>query len=262
MVALAKRRKPRSGKPLHKKCPLLRAVLCRGLGLGGTELAMERLMTSSLSTPFFNAQECLDSVGAKGTITRYPRGAPVFVQGEPANTVLYVQNGGVLMSVLSRTGKEAVLAVLGRGNFFGESCLAGHDVRMNSATAVAPTTVLSIERATMARLLHKHPDLLDQFITHILTRNIRAEADLADQCLNSSEKRLARTLLLLAKDARDDAPNSRVPRLSQEILAGMVGTTRARVSFFMNKFRRLGFVEYNDRGIRIQKSLATVVLQD
>ncbi len=218
--------------------------------------------TSPPAPPPFDSQECLDSVGAKGAVTRYPRNAAIFVQGEPANSVLYVQNGGVRMSVLSRTGKEAVLAVLGRGNFFGESCLAGHRARMNSATAVAPTTVLSIERATMARLLHEHPDVLDQFITHILTRNIRAEADLADQCLNSSEKRLARTLLLLAQDARGDAANCGLPKLSQEILAGMVGTTRARVSFFMNKFRRLGFVEYNDRGIRIQKSLATIVQQD
>jgi CRP/FNR family cyclic AMP-dependent transcriptional regulator len=209
----------------------------------------------------FDAQEFLDSAGVKRTIVRFPRAGAIFSQGDVAETVFYIQDGGVRLSVLSKTGKEAVVAMLGPGDFFGEGCLAGQPVRMGTATALTPTTVLVVEKPQMIRMLHDQPDLSDRFISHVLTRNIRIEEDLVDQLFNSSEKRLARTLLLLARYGKDDTPIRELPRLSQEVLAEMVGTTRSRVNFFMNKFRKLGFIEYNG-GIKIKKSLLSVVLHD
>jgi CRP/FNR family cyclic AMP-dependent transcriptional regulator len=209
----------------------------------------------------FNAQEFLDSAGVKRTIVAHPRGGRIFSQGDPATDVLYIQDGGVRLSVVSKTGREAVIAMLGPGEFFGEGCLAGQSVRMGTATAITPSTVLSIEKQQMVRLLHEQPDLSDRFLSHVLTRNIRIEEDLVDQLFNSSEKRLARALLLLARYGKDDTPVRTIPKLSQEILAEMVGTTRSRVNFFMNKFRKLGFIEYNG-GVEIKKSLLSVVLHD
>ena len=185
----------------------------------------------------------------------------LFAQGDPAETVIYVQLGGVKLSVLSRTGREAVVAMLGPGDFVGEGALAGQPVRIATATAVAATTALVIEKDEMLRVLHEQRALSDRFITYMLTRNIRAEADLVDQLFNRSEKRLARALLLLARYGKEEEPNRVLPKISQEILAEMVGTTRSRVNVFMNKFRKLGFIEYNG-GLKINASLLSVVLHD
>jgi len=175
---------------------------------------------------------------------------------------MYIQRGSVKLSVLSKTGKEAVVAMLGVGDFFGEGCLAGQKLRMSTATAILATTVLVVEKAHMVQMLHKEPTLSDRFLVHMLARNIRIEEDLIDQLFNSSEKRLARALLLMARYGKADAEPERVlHNLSQETLAKIVGTTRSRVNFFMNKFRDLGFIEYNG-GLKVNRSLLTVVLHD
>ena len=211
----------------------------------------------------FSVQGFLDSAGVARKIVDYRRGESIFTQGEACKHVWYIQAGGVKLSVLSKTGKEAVVAMLGPGDFFGEGCLAGQELRMGSATAVTPSAILRIEKGHMAQMLHKQPAMSERFITHILTRNIRIEEDLIDQLFNSSEKRLARTLLLLARYGKQDKPIREVPRISQETLAEMVGTTRSRVNFFLNKFRTLGFIEYEgDLPIRINNSLLSVVLHD
>src|SRR5688500_6502897 len=190
----------------------------------------------------FSAKTFLGSAGLAKTIVRYARDEVIFAQGDSCQHVLYVQSGGVKLSVLSKTGKEAVVAMLGPGDFFGEGCLAGQPVRMSAATAVVATTALRIPKREMIRLLHEHWEFSDRFIAHMLARNIRIEEDLVDQLFNSSEKRLARTLLLLARYGKEDVAQRTLPKLSQETLAEMVGTTRSRINFFMNKFRRLGFI--------------------
>ena len=192
---------------------------------------------------------------------KFRRGAVVYAQGDPADAVMYIQSGGVKLSVVSRVGKEAVVGVMGPGDFFGEGCLAGQAVRMGTATAMTPTTVLAIAQKEMRAVLHEQHALSDLFIAYVLARNIRIEEDLVDQLFNSSEKRLARTLLLLARYGKPDMPQSVLPKVSQETLAEMVGTTRSRVNFFMNKFRKLGFIKYNG-GIEINNSLLSVVLHD
>jgi CRP-like cAMP-binding protein len=174
---------------------------------------------------------------------------------------MYVQAGAVKLSVLSKAGKEAVVGMIGAGDFFGEGSLAGQPVRMGTATAIVDTDILVVEKRKMLRMLHTQPDLSDRFINHMLVRNIRIEEDLVDQLFNSSEKRLARTLLLLARYGKQDKPQRVLPKLSQEVLAEMVGTTRSRVNFFMNRFRKLGFIEYNG-GLKINSSLLSVVLHD
>ncbi len=194
-------------------------------------------------------------------VVRLPRGARVFAQGAPATSVFYLQSGQVKLSVVSTGGKEAVVAMLGPGDFLGEGCLAGQPRRMATATAIAATKVLRIDQDEMSRTLHEQPELSDRFITHMLTRNIRIEEDLVDQLFNSSEKRLARTLLLLARYGKHDKPVRQVPPVSQETLAEMIGTTRSRVNFFMKKFQRLGFIDYTD-GLKVNNSLLTVVLHD
>jgi CRP/FNR family cyclic AMP-dependent transcriptional regulator len=197
---------------------------------------------------------------ARRTITFAPD-TKVFAQGAQASSVFYIESGRVKLSVLSTTGKEAVVAILGDGDFFGEGCLAGQPQRMSTATSVEDTRTLRIPKREMVRLLHDHPEFSDRFLAHMLARNIRIEEDLVDQLFNSSEKRLARTLLLLARYGKDDAPQHTLPHLSQETLAEMIGTTRSRVNFFMNKFRRLGFIEYNG-GLKINSSLLSIVLHD
>jgi len=191
---------------------------------------------------------------------RFATGAVVFAQGAQANSVFYVQEGGVKLSVLSSAGKEAVVAMLGRGDFLGEGCLAGQPVRMGTATAVIGTALLRIPKRAMVRMLHEHPAFSDRFLEHMLMRNIRIEEDLVDQLFNSSEKRLARTLLLLARYGKEETPRV-LPKLSQETLAEMVGTTRSRVNFFMNKFRKLGLIEYNG-GLKVNSSLLSIVLHE
>jgi CRP-like cAMP-binding protein len=209
----------------------------------------------------FDVQGFLDSAGVARKVTEFNKKQAVFSQGDPAKTVLYIQKGGVRLSVVNETGKEAVVAILEPGDFFGEGCLAGQPVRMGSATAIAPTTVLVIEKKEMIRVLHSEHAFSDRFITYMLSRNIRVEEDLVDQLFNSSEKRLARTLLLLARYGKEDKPQKVLAKISQETLAEMVGTTRSRVNFFMNKFRKLGFIKYNG-GLHIDTSLLSVVLHD
>jgi CRP-like cAMP-binding protein len=187
--------------------------------------------------------------------------AVIFAQGDRAESVLFIEKGNVRLSVVSGGGKEAVIAVLEARSFFGEGCLAGQPKRMATATAMGRCTVLTIGRTEMARQLHERPVFADRFLSHMLERNIRIEEDLVDQLFNSSEKRLARTLLLLARYGDEDVPQRVLPKLSQELLAEMVGTTRSRVNFFMNKFRKLGFIEYNG-GLKIHSSLLSVVLHD
>jgi CRP-like cAMP-binding protein len=213
----------------------------------------------------FNAQAFLDSAGVAKKIVEYRRSERIFSQGEHGETVMYIQAGGVKLSVLSKTGKEAVIAMLAPGDFFGEGCLAGQSLRIGSATAIAATRVLEIAKAQMVRVLHDQHALSDRFIAHMVSRNVRIEQDLIDQLFNSSEKRLARALLLLARYGKQDKPRHVVSKISQETLSEMVGTTRSRVNFFMNKFKRLGFIEYNgnlDAGIQINNSLLSVVLHD
>ncbi len=211
--------------------------------------------------PAFDAQAFLDSAGVARKVTEFRKNETVFSQGDPAKNVLYIQKGGVRLSVVNETGKEAVVAILGPGDFFGEGCLAAQPIRIGSATAVAPTTVLVIEKKEMVRVLHAEHAFSDRFISYMLSRNIRVEEDLVDQLFNSSEKRLARTLLLLARYGKEDMPQKMVPKVSQEMLAEMIGTTRSRVNFFMNKFKKLGFIKYNG-GLHINTSLLSIVLHD
>jgi len=223
--------------------------------LGGIEMKSRKKSS-------FNAQAFLDSAGLAKRVKTFQRRDVIFSQGDPAKNVLYIQHGGVKLSVVSEAGKEAVVAVLGPGDFFGESCLAGHPVRMSTATAITPSSLLLIEKNEMIRVLHEEHGFSDRFISHMLTRNIRVEEDLIDQLFNSSEKRLARALLLLARYGKQNQPaEMHLPKVSQEMLAEMIGTTRPRVNFFMNKFRKLGFIDYNG-GLRVNRSLLTVVLHD
>jgi CRP-like cAMP-binding protein len=213
--------------------------------------------------PAFNAQAFLDSAGVAKTVIKYGRNDVVFTQGEACDDVLYIQTGGIKLSVISKTGKEAVVAMLGPGDFFGEGCLAGQPLRMGSATAITPSTILRIGKDKMFRLLRKQHAMSDRFLSHMLTRNIRIEEDLIDQLFNSAEKRLARTLLLLARYGKQDEPSKVVPKISQETLAEMIGTTRSRVNFFLNKFKKLGFIEYDgELPLKINSSLLSVVLHD
>ena len=209
----------------------------------------------------FSVQNFPDSSGAARKVAEFQRKQTIFSQGDVCKDVLYIQKGGVRLSVVNEAGKEAVVAVLGPGDFFGEGCVAGQPIRIGTATAIAPTTALVIEKKEMIRLLHHEHEFSDRFITYMLSRHIRIEEDLVDQLFNSSEKRLARTLLLLARYGTEDKPQRVLPKVSQETLAEMVGTTRSRVNFFMNKFRKLGFIKYNG-GLQINTSLLSVVLHD
>ena len=215
----------------------------------------------SEKAPLFNAQKFLDSAGVARKVLEFRKDEAIFCQGDPAKSVMYIQKGGVKLSVVSETGKEAVVAMMGPGEFFGEGCLAAQAVRMATATALTPSTVLSIDKGEMIHVLHEQSGLSDRFISYLLERNIRVEQDLIDQLFNSSEKRLARALLLLARYGRQDQPQKILAKVSQETLAEMVGTTRSRVNFFMNKFRKLGFIKYNG-GLHVNSSLLSVVLHD
>jgi CRP/FNR family cyclic AMP-dependent transcriptional regulator len=227
------------------------------------KLTKPKVAKAAVTLPEFNAQVFLDSAGIAKTVMKYGRGEAIFTQGEACDHVLYIQSGGVKLSVLSKTGKEAVVAMLGPGDFFGEGCLAGQALRMGSATAITPSAILRVRKRQMADLLHKQSTMSDRFISHMLTRNIRIEEDLIDQLFNSSEKRLARTLLLLARYGKQAIPVRMVPKISQDTLAEMVGTTRSRVNFFLNKFKKLGFIEYRgEMPIKINSSLLSVVLHD
>ena len=226
---------------------------------------MEAIASSSKTTTkkkhIFNAQLYFASVGVARKVVEYRKSEKAYSQGNPGTDVLYIQKGGIKLSVVNAVGKEAVVAMLGPGDFFGEGCLAGQKVRMGTATAIAPTTLLVIEQKEMIRVLHTEHAFSDRFVAYLLSRNIRIEQDLIDQLFNSSEKRLARTLLLLARYGKQDHPQKMVPKVSQEMLAEMIGTTRSRVYYFMNKFKKLGFINY-DGGLHVNDSLLSVVLHE
>jgi len=224
-----------------------------------------RKKTASRNAPrnkiTFDAQAFLDSARIGRKIRQVIRGDVVYSQGESAKTVMYLKEGSIKLTVVNGAGKEAVITILGPGDFFGEGCLAGQAVRMGTATAISSSTVHVIEKSEMLKVLHEQNALSDQFIAFMLARNIRIEEDLVDQLFNSSEKRLARTLLLLARYGKEDQPQGVLPPVSQEMLAEMIGTTRPRVNFFMNKFKKLGFIKY-DNGLHVNTSLLSVVLHD
>jgi CRP/FNR family cyclic AMP-dependent transcriptional regulator len=218
-------------------------------------------MRTSKRTALSAPAAILDWTGARTQRINYGPAARIFAQGDPATRVMYIESGAVRLSVLSHAGKEAVIAVLENGHFFGEGCLASQPRRMATATAMAPSTIIAVDKDDMVRQFHAQPAFAERFLAHVLTRYTRIEEDLIDQFFDSSEKRLARTLLLLARYGVRGASDRTLPRVSQETLAEMVGTTRSRVNFFMHKFRKLGFIEYK-RGLKIHNSLLTVVLRD
>ncbi len=209
----------------------------------------------------FDAQTFLDSAGVSRKVVDFRRRQTIYSQGDASKNVLYIQQGAIKLCVVNETGKEAVVAMLGPGDFFGEGCLAGQPKRMGSAIAMTATTALVIDKNEMIRVLHAEHDFSDRFIAYMLSRNIRIEEDLVDQLFNSTEKRLARTLLLLARYGQDDKPQRVLPKISQETLAETIGTSRSRVNLFMNKFKKLGFIKYNG-GLQINSSLLSVVLHE
>jgi CRP/FNR family transcriptional regulator, cyclic AMP receptor protein len=209
----------------------------------------------------FDPQAFLATVGAARTITQCPKDYKIFSQGDPAESVFYIQQGRVKLKVKSKQGKEAVIAILGGGEFLGESCLIGQTVCLATATTIVPSTILRIDKKEMQRVLHEERMFSDLFIPYLLSRVVRTQEDLVDQLFNSSEQRLARTLLLLANYGKEGTPETIVPEINQGTLAGMVGTTRSRVSFFMNKFKKLGLIDYKD-GLRVHRSLLNIVLHD
>jgi CRP/FNR family cyclic AMP-dependent transcriptional regulator len=210
----------------------------------------------------FDAQAFLESAGLGKRVVSYARKEVILSHGDPSDSVMYVRTGGIQLSVLSHTGREAIVATLAPGDFLGEGALAGHSVRLETAVATIASTVAVVPMRQMVHLLHSQRAFSDRFIAHMLIRNARLEADLVDQLFNSSEKRLARTLLLLARYGKGDTPQPMLPAISQETLAEMVGTTRSRVNFFLNKFRKLGFIEYDTGGLTVNPSLLAVVVHD
>jgi CRP/FNR family transcriptional regulator, cyclic AMP receptor protein len=218
--------------------------------------------TTTRSIPLFDPYAFLSKAGLGRRIVNLKKDQTIFSQGDPAETVFYIQSGKIKLSVISSKGKEATIALLGEGDFVGEECIAtAQPLRLTTATAMTGSAVLKIDKSEMVHALHEHHDLSDVFVSYLLSRNIRVQADLVDQLFNSSERRLARALLLLAQFGKDGAPETVIPKISQESLAEMVGTTRSRISFFMNRFRKLGFIEYNGK-LTVHPSLLAVVLHD
>jgi CRP/FNR family cyclic AMP-dependent transcriptional regulator len=217
-------------------------------------------MTPKSKLPF-DPKLFLAKVGEGRTIAEYSKDRKIFSQGDPANTVFYIQKGKVKLTVVSNAGKEAVIAILGAGDFIGEGCLTTQPLRMATATAMSDCSIVRLEKAAMIRVLHKEPAFSEMFLAYVLSRNMRIEEDLVDQLFNSSEKRLARILLLLSHFGKEGKPEPVIAKISQETLAEMIGTTRSRVSFFMNRFRKMGFIEYNG-GMHVHSSLLNVVLHD
>jgi CRP/FNR family transcriptional regulator, cyclic AMP receptor protein len=209
----------------------------------------------------FDPKTFLSTIEGGRKIAAFPKKQTIFAQGDPSDAVFYIQNGKVKLSVVSKSGKEATIGILNEGDFFGEGCLTGQPIRLCSAVAVAECSVMRIEKKAMMDVLHREHSFSDMFVAHLLTRNIRYEEDLVDQLFNSSEKRLARILLLLAHFGKDGKPEVAIPKISQETLAEMIGTTRSRVSFFMNRFRKLGFIRYNGK-LEVHSSLLNIVLHD
>jgi CRP-like cAMP-binding protein len=220
------------------------------------------LLKNSKKTESFDIEEFLSSAGTSRSIANFKKGQVIFSQDDPCNDVFYIQSGNAKLSIENPQGKEAVLAILGPGDFLGEGCIIGNPVRMATATAIAALNAVSIQKKEMIRVLHDEQAFAEKFINYMVERNIKIEADLVDQLFNSSEKRLARALLILARYGKEGEPETIVAKISQETLAELVGTTRTRVNFFMNKFRKLGFIQYNGGGMRIHSSLLNVVLHD
>jgi CRP/FNR family cyclic AMP-dependent transcriptional regulator len=209
----------------------------------------------------FDVEALLSKLDGGHRTVEHPRDSVIFSQGEPADAAYFIQRGNVRISVVSEQGKEAIVSLLGENEFFGEACLAGQPKRISTATAETGSLIVKLKKEAIVRLIHEDPEFSELFIVHLLSRAVRAEADLVDQLFNSSEKRLARTLLLLANFGQEGKPQPMLAKISQDTLAQMIGTTRARVSFFMNKFRKLGFISYNG-GIEVHSSLLNVVLHD
>ncbi len=212
----------------------------------------------------FDPKLFLAKVGTGRASSEYKKNEVVFVQSDSADAIFYIQKGKVKLTVVSDNGKEAVIAMLGTGDFLGEGCLAGRPLYLGTATAISECSILRLEKSSVIRLLHEEPAFSEMFVSYLLSRNIRIQEDLVDQLFNSSEKRLARVLLLLANFGKEGKPEPVIARISQETLAEMIGTTRSRVSFFMNKFRKLGFIEYNggQYGLHVHSSLLNIVLHD
>ena len=210
----------------------------------------------------FDIKTFLSTVDGGRKIAEFSKKQAIFVQGDPSDAVFYIQKGKVRLTVVSKSGKEATIGILNEGDFFGEGCLTGQSLRLFSATAMTDSSVMEIYKKYMMEMLHREHALSDMFVAYLLTRNVRYEEDLVDQLFNSSEKRLARMLLLLAHFGKDGKPESVIPKISQETLAEMVGTTRSRVSFFMNRFREMGFIAYNSEELQVHSSLLNVVLHD
>jgi CRP/FNR family transcriptional regulator, cyclic AMP receptor protein len=222
-------------------------------------------VTTSKKDREFDPEALLATIGEGRKAMLFPKKRTIFAQGNPADAVFYLQTGKVKLAVVSKTGKEATIGILGDRSFFGEGSLAGQPLRMGTATAMTDCAVLRIEKNAMMQALHLEPTLSEMFVAYLLARNVRYEEDLVDQLFNSSEKRLARVLLMLARFGKEGVPESVVPKISQETLAEMVGTTRSRVSFFMNRFRKMGFIHYSageDGGLQVHSSLLNVVLHD
>ncbi len=211
--------------------------------------------------PLFDPKIFLAKVGKGRTIADYAKGQPIFSQGDPAIAVFYIQKGKIKLTVISNNGKEAVIAILGPGDFLGEGCLTTQVVRMATATTISDCSIVRLEKAAMIKVLREEPAFSEMFLAYVLSRNMRIEEDLVDQLFNSSEKRLARVLLLLANFGKETKPEPIIAKISQETLAEMIGTTRSRVSYFMNKFRKMGFIEYNG-GLHVNSSLLNIVLHD
>jgi CRP/FNR family cyclic AMP-dependent transcriptional regulator len=211
--------------------------------------------------PLFDPKLFLAKIGEGRSVADYGKKRKVFSQGDPADAVFYLQKGGVKLTVVSKQGKEAVIAILGPGEFFGEGCMAGQPLRMATAITMSECSIMRLAKAAMVRVLHDEPTFSELFLRHLLSRNIRIEADLVDQLFNSSEKRLARVLLLLANFGKEGTTDLVIPQISQETLAEIIGTTRSRVSFFMNRFRKMGLIHYNG-GLQVHRSLLNIVLHD
>jgi CRP/FNR family cyclic AMP-dependent transcriptional regulator len=210
----------------------------------------------------FDTKTFLSTIDGGRKIVAFATKQTIFAQGGSSDAVFYIQKGKVKLTVVSKSGKEATIGILNEGDFFGEGCLAGQTLRLCSASAMTDCSVMKIGKKPMMEVLHREHEFSDMFVAHLLTRNIRYEEDLVDQLFNSSEKRLARMLLLLAHFGKDGKPESVIPTISQETLAEMVGTTRSRVSFFMNRFREMGFIEYNSEELQVHSSLLNIVLHD
>jgi CRP-like cAMP-binding protein len=235
---------------------------CYGITISAGLMAQRKPRTKPRVSRKFDAMLFLAKVGRGRRVDSYLPNNRIFAQGDPANAVFYIQQGRVKLTVVSRQGKEAVIAILGTGDFFGEGCLAGQSMRMSSAAAMSECSVMRVEKAALSRVLREEPDFSELFLMHLLSRNIRMEADLVDQLFNSSEKRLARVLLLLANYEKPGEPQAVIPKISQETLAEIIGTTRSRVSFFMNRFRKKGFIDYNGASLAVHSSLLHFVLYE